>query len=312
MTELVSPEHATSRLNPDLKQRRGVIMLCHGSRRGSSRDECSCSWAARNGSWPSWCRNCPNTPAGLSEAANRLQTNLGESEAEVLVSCLEFIEPFPPEAVKILADRGLQQVAIMPYLLGHGKHATEELDEVLEEASQLAPEVEIQLAEGLGSDPRLADLVVDRVRALDGTPGLSPGNDYSIGVMVVKAGTRTQYDDCLWLKELGRLTEHLLGAGYAVDVAQSHYGDPTMEAAFEHLVERRKVSALICVPYIFFPGMILKRNVLGGMKVAEEKYPNIPIHVAPPLGVDDRVVSVAADRIRDSWRKLGSAFHHSL
>ena len=286
-------------------------MLCHGSRRGSSRDECSCSWVARNGSWPSWCRNCPSTPVGLSEAADRLQTKLGEFEAEVLVSCLEFIEPFPPEAVKILADRGLQQVAIMPYLLGHGKHATEELDEVLEEARHLTPQVEIQLAEGLGSDPRLAELVVDRVRALDGTAGLSPGNDRTIGVMVVKAGTRTQYDDCLWLKELGRLTEGLLGPGYAVDVAQSHYGDPTMQAATENLVECRKVSALICVPYVFFPGMILKRNVLGGMKDAEEKYPDIPMHVAPPLGVDDRVISVAADRVRESWRHLGSAVQNS-
>ena len=44
--------------------------------------------------------------------------------------------------------------------------------------------------------------------------------------------------------------------------------------------------------------MILRRNVLGGMTAAQEKYPHIPMYVAPPLGVDDRLVAVAADRIR--------------
>jgi sirohydrochlorin ferrochelatase len=67
------------------------------------------------------------------------------------------------------------------------------------------------------------------------------------------------------------------------------------------LVEERGVSAVLCVPYLFFPGMILKRNVLGGVKAAREKYPSVDFHVAPPLGVDDRVVSVAADRIREAW-----------
>ena len=278
-------------------------MLCHGSRRGASRDECSCAWAAQDGEWPVWCRQCPSTPVGLAEASTRLQSNLGEAEADVLVSCLEFIEPFPGEAVETLAGRGLGEVVIMPYLLGHGKHATEELEEVLDEVRDRAPKVNVMLAEGLGADARLADLVVERVRDLDGTPGLTPTGESTVGILVVKAGTKTQYDDCLWLKDLGEMAERQLGSGYAVDVAQSHYGDPTMESAFVSLVKDRKVSALICVPYLFFPGMILKRNVLGGVAAARATYPDIPIHVSPPLGVDDRVVSVAADRIREAWSK---------
>ncbi len=283
--------------------RRGVVMLCHGSRRGASRDECSCAWAAQDGNWPDWCRHCPSTPVGLADTSALLQSDLGESEADVLVSCLEFIEPFPVDAVEMLAGRGLSEVVIMPYLLGHGKHATDELEEVLDDVKARSPQVDVRLAEGLGADSRLADLVVERVRDLDGTPGLKPGNDGPVGVLVVKAGTKTQYDDCLWLKDLGQMAERQLGDGYAVDVAQSHYGDPTMESAFANLVANRKVSALLCVPYLFFPGMILKRNVLGGVAAARERYQDIPIHVSPPLGVDSRVVSVAADRIREAWSK---------
>lgn len=201
----------------------------------------------------------------------------------------------------MLAARGLKEVVVMPYLLGHGKHATEELEEVLDDAKHRTPQVKLMLATGFGADRRMADLVVERVRDLGEDADLVPGNGRSIGILVVKAGTKTQYDDCIWLRELGEMVEKQLGAGYAVDVAQSHYGDPTMEFACANLVEKRGVSSLICVPYLFFPGMILRRNVLGGMKEASERYPGIPMHVAPPLGVDDRVVAVAADRVREVW-----------
>ena len=160
MTDLDSRDSSIGPSHTCVNGRRGVVMLCHGSRRGASRDECSCSWAAQDGRWPDWCRHCPSTPVGLSEASELLQLDLGNDEADVLVSCLEFIEPFPGDAVEILAGRGREDVVIMPYLLGHGKHATDELEEVLEEVRVRTPGVTVRLAEGLGSDSRLADLVV--------------------------------------------------------------------------------------------------------------------------------------------------------
>lgn len=279
----------------------GVILLCHGSQRGTSRDECSCAWAAADGKWPDWCRECPSTPQGLTDASQRLQVQLEKLNAQVLLSCLEFIHPHPDEAVKILSEQGMDQAVIMPYLLGHGKHATEEMEEVLEDLRATLPQMRLLLTQGLGPDPRMADLVTERVHNLDGVAAVPSKEEGSVGVMIVKAGTKTQYDDCLWLQELGRMVEQRLGEGYTVEVAQSHYGDPTMPYAGAKLVEERKVTSIITVPYLFFPGIILQRNVIGGMKELLAKYPDVTMHVAPPLGVDDRVVAIAADRVREAW-----------
>ena len=288
----------------------GVILLCHGSQRGTSPQECSCAWDSRSaaggsgkdaGTLPAWCRHCPSTPDGLKDAAQRLQTELGPAYGRVILSCLEFIHPHPDEAVQLLADQGFQRVALMPYLLGHGKHATLELDEVLEELKAKTPEVQLYLTDGLGADPRLAELVVERVQDLHGLGTASP--ERPAGVLLVKAGTKTQYDDCQWLDELGLMVEKRLGVGYAVTVAQSHYGEPTMDGAAAALVEERGAASIMCVPYLFFPGMILQRNVLGGMARLQEKYPGLPMSVTPPLGVDDRVVAVSADRVREVWER---------
>ena len=123
-------------------------------------------------------------------------------------------------------------------------------------------------------------------------------------MLLVKAGTKNQYDDCLWLEELGRKVEKRLGLGYAVSVAQSHYGDPTVEAGAARLVEERGVSAMVVMPYLFFPGLILKRNILGGLDRLRLHYPNLSLAVTPPLGVDDRLVAVAADRVRQVWDRV--------
>jgi sirohydrochlorin ferrochelatase len=137
----------------------GVVLLCHGSQRGASRDECSCAWAADGPRFPAWCLGCPNTPVGLREAARRLSESLIDDAAQVIVSCLEFLPPHPPEAVSILAEAGMDRVVVAPYLLGNGKHATLEMEEVLEEIAAKAPGVEVRLADGLGADLRIAELV---------------------------------------------------------------------------------------------------------------------------------------------------------
>ena len=284
----------------------GVILLCHGSQRGTSTAECSCAWETNENSnlrLPYWCKNCPSTPEGLKDAVSLLGIELGAANAEVILSCLEFIEPHPDEAVRILTDRGFNKLVIMPYLLGHGKHATLELDEVLEELKNQAPTADIFLSEGFGSDEKLASLVVERIQSLQSSNSYTPTNEHPAGILLVKAGTKTQYDDCSWMVELGQIVENRLGSNYAVSIAQSHYGDPTMDAAAANLVDKRNVGSIMCVPYLFFPGLILQRNVIGGLEKLRNEYPDVPIRVTPPLGVDSRLVSVAADRIREVWSR---------
>ena len=287
----------------------GVVLQAHGSQRGTDRSECSCAWAGMAPEPPGWCLECPSTPQGLQRVADRLQTALGLNPQQIVLSCLEFIEPDPEHAVAMLQERGFRRVALLPFLLGSGKHATLEMAEIIEEMRVKAPDVQLYLAEGLGADPLMANLVVQRIRGIDSPSRFQPSDGHTAGILLVKAGTKAIYDDCRWLEELGEMVEHRLGPGYTVGVAQSHYGDPTMPAAAKRLVEEWQVSSITCVPYLFFPGIILKRNVLGSMASLQEQYPDMPMAVTPPLGPDERVVSVAAQRVRDLWARANYDGH---
>ena len=76
-----------------------------------------------------------------------------------------------------------------------------------------------------------------------------------------------------------------------------------MEEAAAALVEGRGASSLVCVPYLFFPGLILRRDVLGGVERLREKHRDTPMTLTPTLGVDDRLVSIVLDRVRDARRQ---------
>ena len=229
---------------------------------------------------------------------------LGIDQSQMVLSCLEFIEPFPPEAAKILDERGFHRVVVAPFLLGNGKHATLEMNEIIEEVQEQLPRVQLHLAAGLGADPNIAELVVQRVRELEESETATKTETDTKGILVVKAGTKTEYDDCIWLEELGQLVEAKLGKNYAVAVAQSHYGDPTMDVAAAKLAETRGVSSIMCVPYLFFPGIILQRNVIGSLELIKDRYPNITMAITPPLGVGDKIVGITADRVRQVWNQV--------
>lgn len=253
----------------------GVVLLAHGSQRGS------------------------DTIDGLRQMVNRLQARLGENNARVVMACLEFIQPDLPQAVGSLVSDGRTAITVMPFLLGQGTHTNDDLEEEIARSLEAYPQARIKASEVFGPDPALVEIVVQRVQAQE-LPLNGKSTDAPTGVMLVKAGTRSAIENHLWLYDMGRMLEKRLGAGYAVAVAQSHFGSPTMEEAAVELVEKRKVSSVTCVPYIFFPGLILTRNIMGGLKTLGQKYPGVGFDVTPTLGVEDGLVDLTARRILDA------------
>lgn len=257
---------------------RGVVLLAHGSRSGN------------------------HTIDGLREMVRRLQERLDGDDAgcraKVVMACLEFIQPDLPAAVGALVERGCGDITVMPFLLGQGTHTTEDLDEEIARSLAAHPQARISAAEGFGADPALADIAAARVMqqpaALNGRIGVGAK---PTGVLLVKAGTRSRSENHRWLHRLGGMLEERLGEGYPVAVAQSHFGAPTMDEAARELVERRGAASVTCVPYIFFPGLILTRNIIGGLDTLRQRYPHIPFSLTPTLGVDTRLVDLTARRI---------------
>ncbi len=80
------------------------------------------------------------------------------------VASLQFDKPDLPEGIRNVVSQGAEKVVIVPLFLYNGIHMQEDIPQVLAEEKVKYPSVEIVLAENLGADNRIVEIVMDRVK----------------------------------------------------------------------------------------------------------------------------------------------------
>jgi sirohydrochlorin cobaltochelatase len=80
-----------------------------------------------------------------------------------LVRCayLELCEPSLPEAAAELVAQGATELRILPMFLGMGKHAREDLPELVEALRLSHPNVAVAVLPAVGEQPRLTALMAE-------------------------------------------------------------------------------------------------------------------------------------------------------
>jgi sirohydrochlorin cobaltochelatase len=88
---------------------------------------------------------------------------IAERDPRALVRCayLELSSPSLPEATAELAGLGVTQVRVFPLFLGIGKHAREDLPELLAQLRQAHPTLAFELLPAAGESPRLTALLAE-------------------------------------------------------------------------------------------------------------------------------------------------------
>lgn len=116
----------------------GIIILSHGSR-------------------------LPEAQATLQRITALVSSGVDESFI-VDGAALQFNQPDLPTAISRVVERGAKQVVVVPLFLYLGLHMQRDIPEILAEEKNRYPGVRISMAEHIGADPRLLDIIMDRVR----------------------------------------------------------------------------------------------------------------------------------------------------
>lgn len=73
--------------------------------------------------------------------------------------------PSLPEAIAKLAAEKVEKIIIVPLFLFAGAHVRQDVPEMVEmEKEKYQQQIEIILTSNLGTDPRIAEIVIDRIR----------------------------------------------------------------------------------------------------------------------------------------------------
>ncbi len=115
---------------------KGIIILAHGSRRTS-------------------------TEKTLVQIIDLLKVKMCDYKIEY--AFMEFSKKTIPLGLDALVAQGITEIVAVPYFLFDGVHIHEDIPEELAKYTENHPEVHISLGKTLGADPRLADILTDRV-----------------------------------------------------------------------------------------------------------------------------------------------------
>ncbi|MFP6655584.1 MAG: CbiX/SirB N-terminal domain-containing protein [Myxococcota bacterium] len=129
-------------VNPKKTPRPGLLIVDHGTRSAAA-----------------------NAP--LAELAR----SLSEARPAWLVehAHMELAEPTFDGAVDRLVAKGAEEILIHLHFLGDGFHVRETLPQLIEKARARHPEISIRSTSPLGTDPRIAEIILGRMDAQPGS-----------------------------------------------------------------------------------------------------------------------------------------------
>ncbi len=114
----------------------GIILVDHGSRYPASNDM-------------------------LVDVAKDFQAATGISIVEV--SHMEIVEPTLGDAFARCVERGATRIVIQPYFLAPGRHSTSDIPSMTEVVAARFPDVPYCVAEPLGVDRRISEIMAVRI-----------------------------------------------------------------------------------------------------------------------------------------------------
>ena len=265
----------------------GAVLLGHGSARG----RCAAD--------------------GLRAVGERLSRRLA-GRAIVRVAFFEFLAPDLAAALTELEGCGCRDVVILPYFLFDGKEVRIEIPALVETLAAAHPRLRLTIAQSLGVDDRLVEILVERVeQALRGQGLLLPlggrlpvrGEAGAVGVVLVNRGSRARYDDGTRLRTL--CAQLAVRLGVPVEPAQAERSEElTIERAVDRLIDQGR-ERIVVVPYLHFPGKVLAVNVVPPVRRLALRYPEHRFYLARPLCLDDRLVALCADRFAEARSEGG-------
>lgn len=121
---------------------KSLLLIAHGSRRSQSNDE-------------------------VREMAEKLIRLCADEYNIIHAGFLELADPLIPGGIKKCIDDGATSVTVLPYFLNSGRHVIEDIPNIVNEAKQHYPDVNIKIASHLGASALMMDLLISTANSAE-------------------------------------------------------------------------------------------------------------------------------------------------
>ena len=242
-----------------------VVLAGHGSRREKSNEQVR------------------ELATGLEERLG-LPTNAG---------FIELAEPSIGGAIASLAP-AVSDVTVVPLSLFAASHVKADVPLVVNEA-RTEHDIGVHNGRHLGVHPSIVELLDDRVADVEAGLGVDRTDDDVLVVLCARGSSDPDSNG-----DVHKLARLLYEGREFLDVEAAFIGvtEPLLEDAL-HTVSKRRPDAVVVVPYMLGDGVLTER-IREQTAEFDEEYPYAVADCGDPLGTDDRLLDVLADRFEEA------------
>lgn len=232
--------------------------------------------------------------AGLAQYRAFAEALARSSGERIVPACLELNDPDIPTALARCIAEGAQHITVLPLLLGAATHQKNDIPTALAWARARYPDVHFCYGTPLGAHAGIAEALAGRAEeALAGLPEL-PRSETA--VLLVGRGS-SDPDSNADLFKTGRLLYECHEWGW-VECCYIAMARPDLPEGIERCV-RLGARRIVLVPHMLFTG-VLDRRIDRIASEMRQRYPEVEIVRAAPLGAHPRVLEVAMQRIAEA------------
>ncbi|WIV66470.1 CbiX/SirB N-terminal domain-containing protein [Natrialbaceae archaeon AArc-T1-2] len=210
------------------------------------------------------------------------------------VAYLELAEPAIPEAIEELAPT-CEHLSVVPLSLFGASHVKNDVPLAVQTARAQYDDLSLHCGSHLGVHPALVELLDERARAVEDELGVDREDD-DVAVVVCARGS-SDPDANADAHKLSRLLYE--GRAFTrVETAFIGVTEPRLEDAL-HTVAKGRPDAVVVLPYMLGDGVLTGR-IRDRTDEFDAEYPYVAAGAGEPLGTDERIVKVLADRFREA------------
>ena len=206
---------------------------------------------------------------------------------------IELAEPSIEGAVETLAP-SVADVTVLPLSLFAASHVKADVPLVVQQV-RADHDLTVHNGRHLGVHPAIVELLDDRAAAVEAELGVDRETDDVLVVVCARGSSDPDANGDV--HKLARLLYE--GRGFAgVEAAFIGVTEPLLDEAL-HTAAKRRPDAVVVLPYMLGDGVLTGR-IREGADEFDAEYPYVEAACGDPLGTDDRLLTVLADRFEEA------------
>jgi sirohydrochlorin ferrochelatase len=197
---------------------------------------------------------------------------------------LEVVQPFIEEGVKNCLDNGADFITIMPYFLYPGM----KLKDTVKQSASIGQRKNLKMiiTKPLSYHSILTDVVIDRIHQF---------SDLTCDILLIGHGSSDKNARNAFIYTVNTLKPFYRNVNFCF----LELDKPNIEEGIKNVIFQNDPKIILLMPYFLHKGAHIKRDIIANINAALEKYRFKNVFMTKHLGVDEKLVDLVVERIRE-------------